>query len=103
MSENERIPTNGNGHPTAADRPRPRPVADPGPWAEILKYVIKPTPDPSTWIFPKRGTPPPEMAGKWVAWSADMQTIVASGDTIAEARGQIPDGEVVSYQYVPRR
>ena len=99
MSIEETKAANGRV-PDAA--PTRRLAADVEPWATIMKYVTKPSDDPSTWIFPKRGTPPPEMAGKWVAWAADMQTIVASGDSLKEIEEQIGD-QVVSYQYVPPR
>jgi hypothetical protein len=43
------------------------------------------------------------MAGKWVAWSADGRTIVASGDTLAEVRERADKAQVgrVSYEHLP--
>jgi hypothetical protein len=35
---------------------------------------------------PERPLIPPEYSGKWVAWSSDQTTIVATGRTFAEAR-----------------
>lgn len=99
MHDDERRSTGGR---VAGEMPGGRLASEVEPWASIMKYVIKPTDDPSTWIFPKRGTPPPEMAGKWVAWAADMQTIVASGETMEEVDAKVGD-QVVSYQFVPRR
>jgi len=43
---------------------------------------------------------PPELAGKWIAWSGDNREIVAYGDTLAEVRDQVAHirGGEVSYE-----
>ena len=32
---------------------------------------------------------PPELAGKWIAWSGDNREIVAYGDTLGQVRDQV--------------
>ena len=43
---------------------------------------------------------PPELAGKWIAWSGNNREIVAYGDTLAEVRDQVAHmrGGEVSYE-----
>lgn len=50
-----------------------------------------------------RPAPPPELAGKWVAWSSDDTQIVAHADTFMEVK-RIVDSEGIngaSYQRLP--
>jgi hypothetical protein len=51
---------------------------------------------------PGHPAPPPELAGKWVAWSRDRR-IVASDDTLAGVMGQIASKGIkgASYQLLP--
>jgi hypothetical protein len=78
----------------AVSKGRPRPKAD--------KAKATPSKRRPVRMVLGHPSPPPELAGKWVAWSRDRR-IIASGDTLAGVMDHIASKGIkgASYQLLP--